>query len=438
MMIRWSGCALLLAAVTVTAPAAAQVSSASTAALGMADNYTAAARGYNAVAWNPAGLGLSGNPGASFVFIAPRITAGIGPVTLKDIKDWQDKLVPTDVKTAWLASIKTQGGEQGTGGFDVNYLALSIGRIGFQLSSSGRTIANISPGIAQLILFGNTDASGTPQTISLNNSTTETNVYSTGALSFAPFVKQMGTSRLSVGLTGKYTIGQLMAIGSQSTGNASVDPLQVTVTFPIVHTPLSDTEGGFSANNGNGFGLDIGAGLETGKLTVGAAIQNVVNSFKWDQSKLFYVPGTATFNQDTSFSNTDSKAYTTAGAAVPAALRTRVDALKFKPVVAAGAQYRVSRKVMATADVRMGSADGIFTGPKSHFGVGAEIRPLGWIPLRVGVASIKLDDNTSGTEIAAGAGLNLIGFNLAASVARRKTDLSTDNIVMLTILSRGM
>jgi hypothetical protein len=441
----WKSAGALALALAMAQPAAAQLGSPSTAALGMGDNYTAAARGFSAIAWNPANLGLSGNPGASFQFLTLRGLVGVDPVTLTDIAERGGEIVPVGVKNSWQSAIDAHGGEQGTSGFDGNWLSLQIGHFGFQASTSGRAIANFSPGIARLLMFGNTDENGTPQTIDLSNSSMDVNAFSTGAVGFAlPFSLNSPTSRVTFGVTAKYTMGHFMAMGDESTGSASADPTQVQLRFPVIHTSVDDdSEQGFQANNGSGFGLDAGVAFESNKLTLGAAVKNIVNSFEWDADRLYFREGELLLNQDTTSSNFDSEplsvARTRTGAnAVPASLLARVDAQKFKPIVALGAMYRVSPKLRATGDVRVGSSEGIQVGPQTHAGAGVEYRLMSWLPLRVGAAYIKMDDDNTGSQLGGGLGLDLAGFNLAGSVQRRSTDLGHDTIVMLTILSRGM
>ncbi len=436
-MIRKSACALALAA-AFAQPAAAQLSSPSTAALGMGDNYTAAARGYSALAWNPANLGLSGNRGSSFQIGTVRGLVGVDPISIADISDYGGRIVPVDVKTEWLRQITEEGSQQGTSGFDSDWLALQVGRFAFQASTTGRAIANFSPGIARLLLFGNTDANGTPQNIDLSNSSMDVNAYTTGALGYAmPFAMNDGKSKLSVGVTAKYTVGHFMAMGDESTGQATANPIAVTLEFPIVHTPFSDDEGGFDAQSGSGFGLDLGAAFESGAWTFGAVAQNLVNTFEWDADKLFFRPGSIVFNKDSTSSSIDSQPYSSSSA-VPAALRARVDELKFKPVIAAGAAYQMSTKMRVTGDVRLGSAEGIRTGPKTHAGAGIEYRLLSWLPVRVGAAYLQMDDDDTGSQIGGGLGIDLGGFNVAGSAVRRSTGFGHDTMVMFTLLSRGM
>jgi hypothetical protein len=266
----------------------------------------------------------------------------------------------------------------------------------------------------------------------------DVNAYSTGAIAYGmPFMMKDGKSRLSVGVTAKYTIGHFMAIGDESTGTASADPLQVSLQFPIVHTPFSDDEGGFDAQSGSGFGLDLGVGYQTTAWTFSAVVQNIMNTFEWDADKLYYRPGELLFNQNETTSSFDSQPLATA-TGVPTTLRDRVENLKFKPIVAVGTAYQVSEKLRATGDVRLGSAEGIRVGPKTHAGAGLEYRLMSWLPIRVGAAYLQLDDEDTGSQIGGGIGLDLVGFNLAASANRRSTGLGHDTIVMFTVFSRGM
>jgi len=168
-----------------------------------------------------------------------------------------------------------------------------------------------------------------------------------------------------------------------------------------------------------------------------------MNTFEWDADKLFYRPGELFFTKDSTSSQFDSESLATARTrtgvnAIPASLLTRVDELKFKPVIAVGTAYQVSDKLRATGDVRLGSAEGIRIGPKTHAGAGLEYRLLSWLPIRVGAAYLQLDDEDTGSQIGGGIGLDLVGFNLAASANRRSTGLGHDTIVMFTVFSRGM
>jgi hypothetical protein len=416
-------------------PASSQVTSASTAALGMGDNFTAAARGYAAVAWNPALLGVSGNPTFSFQAMTLRTIAGVDPVTLGDLADYQGEVVPDAVKQEWLDRITREGSEQGSSGFDGSWLTLQADQFVFQLSSTGRAIGNISPGIAQLLMFGNADAAGEPQAIDLSGSEMIVDAYSTAAFGFAvPVMKSATGSRLSLGLTAKYTMGHFLAVGEESTGTSTTDPVGVQLRFPIVHTPYNNEQGGFEPESGGGVGFDVGAAYEKGAWTFSGTVQNVINTFEWRTDDLLFVPGEVLFDQDTTSSDFDTQPFS----AAPQSLQDRVEDMKFKPVFAAGAAYRMSSRLLATADARFSSTDGIVVGPTQHVGAGVEFRPLSWLPLRAGAAYIQLGGDNSGTQLSAGLGIHVLGFNLEAAAARRDLDLGTDTMLMVTLLSRGL
>ena len=59
---------LAIGAASFPRAASGQLPSASTAALATANNYSALARGFTAIALNPAGLAMPGNPGFSLSF----------------------------------------------------------------------------------------------------------------------------------------------------------------------------------------------------------------------------------------------------------------------------------------------------------------------------------------------------------------------------------
>ena len=100
--------ATLILSLLVTATGSAQLPSASPAALGMGDNYTAVARGFGAVAWNPANLGLSGNPRFSMALLGMRGSSDLGPVTGSDVARYQGLQLPNDVRDAWMQRIQNE------------------------------------------------------------------------------------------------------------------------------------------------------------------------------------------------------------------------------------------------------------------------------------------------------------------------------------------
>jgi hypothetical protein len=400
----------------------AQLPSASTRALGMGDNATAAAAGFNAVAWNPALLGLPNNPKGSFTLLPLRGIAGLGPVELGDIADYSGEFVPNSVREKWLTQIEQEGSEQGTGGADVTILGLQIGRIGLQVGSRARAVSNLSPGAAELLFFGNAGRTGEPRAFNLAGARLQGHGESTAALSFGIPISKSGTRSVAVGITAKYTIGHGIIVAQDQGSTVSAEPA-LSLNFPVILPNTDD----FDAQAGNGFGLDIGFAMSQGKTTIGASVKNIVNSFKWDETKLVFRPGTATFNATTKTSDFDEAPLS----AAPPALRQLLDDAKYKPTIAVGLAREITGKLAVSADARMRAGDTtIEEEPKLHIGAGAEFKPAGLLSLRGGAAIV-----TGGYQIGGGVGLSLGPINLAASVASRKGELGTDVITMVTLVS---
>lgn len=422
---------VLVLALLAPLPASAQLPNGSTSALGLGGSFTAAARGYGAVAWNPALLGASSNSGASMTLLTALSGTGLGPVGLSDIADYSDELVPEAVKQDWLSRARLAGSERGTVDADMTWGAAQIGRFGLQVSTSVRTLADLSPDVLQLVLLGNVDENGDPTTLDFAGSSLDLAAFSTLALGYAHPVQVAPGARLLVGVTGKYTIGHVLVMGEESQGTADAEGFRLA--FPIVNSVIDPDS--LELNNGRGIGVDLGVALELGAWTFGAAVQNVTNSFEWDAEKLRYRPLELSATEGEMVAETEEQPLD----AAPEALRERAADLGFRTSFGLGAAYQPTQKLLVTADLRRGSDEGMVTGPTSHLGAGVEFRPLSWLPLRAGAAAIALGEDNRGFQFGGGLGINLGGWNLAASALQRDTDrFGGETLFMGTIFATGL
>jgi hypothetical protein len=163
---------------------------------------------------------------------------------------------------------------------------------------------------------------------------------------------------------------------------------------------------------GAGVGLDLGGAWTVPGFRFGVSVQNVVNTFKWDTTKLQTKNGLAVFRSDTTFTGSDSGSFSSA----PASLRQKVVAQRFKPVFAAGVSFDWIPTMTVSADVRQQVGDGIEVGPESLVAAGVEWRVIPFIPLRAGLAVM-----TGGVGISGGLGIHMLGFetSLAGYLRRR-------------------
>lgn len=366
--IRGLAAASATALLALAAPASAQLPSASARALGLADNYTAVARGYAAVSWNPAGLAMRDTPGWSVALLPVRGVGGLDPVTTSDLAEWDGEVVPDEVRRGWLEEIRAEGSQRGHGGGDLTLVAFNVGRFGAQVGTVARGTMSISPDAAELLLFGNAGRTGEPGEFSGSGSSLDVLAATTAAVGYGhPFRLGAGPdSRAAIGVTVKFTLGHYVLHGEDNGSRLSDDPLEGRLDFPIVHTD-SASEG----ENGTGVGLDLGFAWTSGALTVGASVQNVFNSFGWDESELSWRPGQAFFDTDSTSSDFDAQPVETA----PQDVADFVDDLGFERVVSLGIAYDAGARLTVNGRALAGKiATSVVRGRLLHVARGLDVQ----------------------------------------------------------------
>jgi hypothetical protein len=417
-----------LGALSVATAAGAQQANASAAAYGMGNNYTAQARGYNAVAWNPANLGLSGNPGFSLAILSGNVNPGLDPVDANSFADFAGKYIPTATRQGWLNSVTTSNGETGAADLGVTWLAASFGSVAIQVSSAAYGNAKMNPDAFEALMFGNAGKTGTAHDLNLAGSKFRFGSFSTGAVSWGKSFTSGGNgangNSFSLGVTGKFVLGHAMSMAEDNGSSATAN--NIALAFPIVHTNFDAAD---MTNAGSGVGADLGAAWTMSGWQVSAAVQNVVNTFAWDASKLRSRAGTTTFDGTNNTTNFETAAFS----AAPASIRQKVDENKFKPTVNVGVAREYGRDLTITADGRqqLGDDNSILIGPKTSVGVGAEYRGFGMLPLRGGASYI-----TGGAAFSGGVGLRLGSYELGVGLSyRNSTEIGKGLGVMLSAIS---
>ena len=418
----------VLVALLVPGAGVAQVANPLPRATAMSGSFTALARGLSAPAWNPAGLGMPDNPAFSVSLLPLGFSSGLSPIGMSDLADYDGAFVPRATRIDWLQQIRNAGGEKGTFGADVTYLAFSVGQFAFTASSSARGRVNMAPDVAEVFFFGNAGLSGEPVDLSLAGSSFDAAGTTTFAGSFAvPLSVAIGPlpdQHFSVGATVKYTIGNFLALGRESQSTLSTEPLMVNVRFPMIHTPFTDDSldqsTGDVLNNGSGFGIDVGAAWQGGIFSAGLTVRNLINTFDWDLDGLRFRQGAGTWNADTSYTDFTESDIGDA----PPELVDRVETLyTFSPVLAVGAAAQVTPSLKVTGEIRHSLDDNLIADARSHMGVGAELTVLPVLPVRAGLAII-----TGGYQLSGGVGLNLGPLQLSFAAAARETDLGSDAV----------
>lgn len=411
-----------LSVFSVATPVRAQLADASAATLGVGGNATAVARGISAIALNPAGLGM---PGAGFTLaiIPVQIRTGLAPVGLKDLKDVEGTVISTATKEDWLSRAVAEGSQRGSVCADLAEFAVTFGNVGLEVSTLAGGSVDLAPEVLELMLYGNAGRTGQPADLTFGSSSLNGFAATTFGASFGvPLSTSEGS--MALGATLKYTVGHALAVGRSQGGGLQSNPLRVDVDFPVITIDDNDVP----LNAGSGVGLDVGFQMQRDRLSIGAAVQNLFNTFSWDETKLFYRPGTVLLEQGDNSTDFDKQPYANA----PSALRQVVDDMKFNPVVAVGAGYDVSEDFTVTADFRNRFGDGIDIGPKLHVGAGAEYRGLKVLHLRAGGAVV-----TDGALFGGGASLILGPVNLSFAGAMQSSSKAGDTTIGQFTLSFG-
>lgn len=416
-----------LAFVSLPAAVAAQ-GNASSAAAAMGGNYTAVARNFNAVAWNPANLALNDRAKFSMAIVSPQFALGTGPVTLADFNDYAGEVVPVSVRQAWLQKVIDNDGQAIGGDIDITPLAISIGEIGLSATTSIRANGAMPAGVAELLFFGNAGRTGSPQDFAFGDLKFDGNAVTTFSAAFGqrmPMIPLMG--QFTLGVTGKYIVGHGMASMRDNGSTLSSDPVEVNLNAPMV---LTDTA---SANNGSGFGIDLGAAWVVGDWRVGAHLRDVINTFQWKTDDLYYMPVRATFDAEDSDADIEEiLPLSSAPAALQQELRDRIDQTKPQPTLALGAAYTGFSRLTLAGDIRQRFGEGLELGPKTHIGVGAELRVIPAIPLRAGVTSL-----TGGMRYSGGLGLEFGVVNFQVHASLMQTDGRSDTGTGFTLSFGG-
>ena len=397
---------LTLGAVSFPRAAAGQLPSASTATLATANNYTALARGFTAIASNPAGLAMPGNPGFSLALLPVQARVGLNAIRLDEIDALSGQTIPVSTKDTWLQSVTAEGGLTARAGAAATAFALSAGPVGLQISSVGEMDASLGPDAFELVMFGNAGLTGTARDMTLAGTGSDGWAATTVALALGIPLPETKGGSLAAGATLKYTVGHAVIAARDDGGMITANPIGIDLALPSI---LPDS---FNVNNGTGMGLDLGLAWEGSTWAISAAVQNVFHTFQWNLDAFAFRPGTVFADNDSTSTNFDP--IPVAGATTT--LQDELLGQSFGPVLNLGVAYRATERISVTADLRHDSGDALVHGEGSQIGMGLEFRVIPFLPLRGGLSRIS----GGAVHFAAGFGLEMGPVHLSGAYLTEK------------------
>ncbi len=383
--------AALLALLALAAPPAM---AGDARAVAMGGAHTAAARGLDAAAWNPATLAFS--PGTTVGLAGVSLDLHNNSFSLGRYNEVSGATLSEADKADLLADIPDGGfrldtvARAGAVGLQIGRLALSTGAV-----AAGR--GNLDRDFFDLLLFGNELG----QTVDFSDTWGDGYAVGKASLSWGQPVYEGAFGRMAVGVTASYLHG--------------VYEMHVEEAYGSVTTSMTEISGeayaaAVTADQGSGYGLDLGYAWQApGGWTFGAALDNVLGSVAWSgnvERHEFRVDatGVTVLNDDLDNAVADSDtSYAAAGYSTNLPRRMRL-----------GASWDRGSLLLA-ADWIQGFSDRSGSSVTPQLNLGAEWRPLGFLAPRGGV----MMGGAGGLGVSGGLGLDVIWWQLDLAVVHR-------------------
>jgi len=420
---------LVLAGLLLPALLHAQLPDPSTRALGMGDAYTSLARGYEAVAWNPAMLAAVGRPGFTIDLPHVNFEFGSNAFGFSDVRKYANTYLTSADKATLLSKIDTTLSLRTLIG--AAPFGLSIGPFAILVGTSGQMNLGVGKDAVRLALYGNAPQAGSSSLFTAQGSNGRAWAATTIAGSFAlPIPSPIG--HIAVGATYKYVIGHFLGTGADLGSQVAFSPLfTATEAGQAVYTNYDSNCGNFSpfktgmcgGQAGKGYGVDLGGTLQlAGRgITLSAVLVNAIGSMTWDKDRLYYSRTVRQSTQSSSGSVQDTvlsqvtlkgQQQITGDATASKLQSSLLDNANFSKLARVGAALRSGQLTLA-GDLQVRLKDGLDLQPEKLVSAGAEYRLLGILPLRAGGSW----DMAGAAMISGGIGLQLLGVNLDVSAA---------------------
>ena len=254
---------LMLAAAT---PAAAQ---GHVRAMGLCGAYTAAARGLDAVNWNPANLAVGGERGPSIGLASVSLDLNNNAFSLATYNQYSGAVLTSADKDDLLAKIPDEGFMLNA---DVNASVLGFCSGPFALSFQGLAGGTgvMDKDFFELVLLGNEIG----QSFEFDETDGEAWAVGAATLSWATPVVTRRVFRLSLGVNARYLYGLYDFTVEEAGGGimATLDGVKGEAVASML-----------TSRGGHGYAVDAGLALQLPRgWTMGLAVSNLTSKLTWD------------------------------------------------------------------------------------------------------------------------------------------------------------
>jgi hypothetical protein len=227
--------------------------------------YTAMARGFEALFYNPANLALPDGPAFSLSLPQFSVGATVSGWEVEDFADFADSKSLTDARRAELLAKIPSGGTEGE--LDVRVPILALQTKGFaagvSLGLTGRQ--SLGKDIVDLVVNGYDE---TRTNYQVGNTKGSSATYIDGAIGYGRAI-----GPLKLGVTGHYYSGVSLTRSKMFEPRYDANNADVNVDWI-----------GVMSNSGSGFGVDVGAALQpTNSFTLSAVVANAYSNMNWSE-----------------------------------------------------------------------------------------------------------------------------------------------------------
>ncbi len=367
-------------------PAAAQLAPPSARSSALAGSFMARARGYEAAFWNPANLGLPEGPAWSVGLPAASAFLDNNSLSYGQIADLYGEFIDDATKSQLLADVRRDDPDRMFElDFDVggHVLGFSLGRFAVALGVVGAGSLALSPDALELLLFGNVGEDGTGRDFRLDGSQAQAWSLSGASISYAqpftiPALEWLGM-RFSVGGTVRYGLAHGLAHLADRGSLLTSDPISLDIEAEVLNSTSVDA--------GRLWAVDLGAAMDWNSLVVGLSLHNALANVTWNEDDFEVTE----YSFVADFDSTTLADTTLAFAELDAESQERVLAFLEQADVPKrlrlGGLYRVSSLLSLSGDYTARIGGNLRAGWERSFAVGAELRPVGSLPLRAGLAT---------------------------------------------------
>jgi hypothetical protein len=264
-----------------------------------------------------------------------------------------------------------------------NVLGFSIWRFAFGFGGTGATNVEISADVAELVLFGNVGEDGAGRDFSIDGSHADGWSLSGGYVSYAqpftiPALDHLGM-KFSVGGTVKYGMANGLFRVSDEGSLLTANPL----TLNVEAEALVSTE----IDAGRVWAADLGAAMEWSSWVFGVSVANLFSDIQWNEDAFELTQYSAYQAFDSSFASDTTLAFSELSTEDQQRIRGFLENADVATKLRFAAAWYMSPLFTFSADYKELFGGSLRARWERQLSLGAELRPISVLPLRLGLAT---------------------------------------------------